>query len=1067
MQFVHLHNHSYYSILDGLNSPEEIVKRAVAIKQPAIALTDHGNMLGAFKFYEVTFDKPQYNKERQQLIKPIIGCELYICHQSRLEKPKKKDYYHLVVLAENNYGYQNLLHLVTESNLSGYHKKPRIDFELLRQYSQGLIALSACIGGSIPQAFIQNKPNEAVRLAKTYLEIFGKDNFFIELQKHDDIPQQLTVNHQLIRLARELNIGLVATNDSHYTKKENGIFRDELSLIAKNSKFKMNNGDYSILSTDEMIKNFKDLPEAIENTVKIANRCNVTIEKSDLVPKFTTPNNTSEADYLQQLCEQGLYRRYRLSFVEEKWVTDKILPKPPINIITRYEYELKTINSMGFSGYFLIVQDYIAWSKKQGIYVGPAKGSAAGSLVSYLLGITEIDPLPYDLLFERFLNPNRNEMPDIDVDFQDDRRIEVIDYVRQKYGTEKVSLVGTITTLATKNAIRTAARVQAISLKAIQPLLDAISNRESIKMLSRDENQKINIPFLLKIPTVAEMYLNNKSIKKVLDTAIELEGVARSIGTHACAVIISNQPIKSFTPLQRQSAKSETIITQYEARDLASLGCLKMDFLGIKTLTTVANTLKDIEKNTGNSIDLNSIPLDIKEVYSYLANFNGVGVYQFESEGMQQYLHELKPDCIQHLIAMNAMYRPGPIEYIPSFIKRKNEQEQVCFDHPVMKNILKETYGITAYQEQVMLLSVELAGFSQSQADDLRKAISKKKEKELNKLKPLFYQGCKDQNNINEMIIDKIWGDWLKFASYAFNKSHATAYAIVAYQTAYLKFFYPVEYMKNLLNSYYDDSKMLLKYIAEAKRMGIAIKSPDINLSSRKFTIANKSIIFGMDAIKNVRSSDITAILNERDKSNFTSLGNLYSRVSPLTKATIKNLSLCGALESLCPNRKGIIDTFSTLYTICKKDPGIELDLYRPLNDVSDYDDLSKAFYEKQLLGFYATINPFTKYKSELNKNSIIKPVARSLLNNGKNYYITAVVDEITLKGKSSKKPTSILTVSTVYNQSETMIIPKGSSYLQKRNIQKNVIYNFKVTAKIDSKSLAFIISNFKKISLA
>lgn len=1064
MQFVHLHNHSFYSFLDGLSSPEAIIERAIELNQPAVAITDHGNLTGAYKFYRESFKGKDI-----KLIKVIIGCEFYICHQSRMIKTKENRYYHLVLLAENNDGYNNLIKLVTESNLSGFYGKPRIDLDLLKQHSNGLIALSACIGGAIPKAFINNRPDDAKNIAIKYIDIFGKNNFFLEVQRHDDLPDQLTVNSKIIALARELDIGLVATNDCHYTKREDGRFRDELSLMAKSGKFKMADGDYSMLSTAEMIHNFQDLPESIENSVKIADRCNVTIDQSDLVPRFPAPNGKSEADYLQQLCESGLIRRYGLSKGSNGWISEQPLPKPLNEIISRYEYELQTINKLGFAGYFLIVHDYIDWAKNQGIYVGPAKGSAAGSLVSYLLGITEIDPLPYNLLFERFLNPARKEMPDIDTDFQDDRRNEVISYVRQKYGDKNVSLVSSVTTLASKNAVRAAAKIQGVSLKAIQPILQAMSDRGAIKQLvegeKEKEKEKEDLNFLLKIPKLNRIYSDNAIYKRVIDTAKKLEGVARSVGTHACAVIISNRPIGDFTPLQKSSSKSDLIITQYEAKDLADLGCLKMDFLGIKTLTAVSNTLSDIKGNGGETINLNTLPLNDKRIYDYLANFNSIGIYQFESDKMQEHLHNLKPDCIGHLIAMNAMYRPGPMRYIESFIKRKNGEEEPTYDHPIMREVLEETYGITTYQEQVMQLSAKLAGFKQSEADNLRKAISKKDDNELNKLEVTFKQGCK-KNSLKATLVQKIWSDWSDFAKYAFNKSHSTAYAIVAYQTAYLKLYHPLEYMKNLLNAYGDDFKTLLKYMAEVKRIGLELKPPDINLSCDKFSISNNAIVVGFNAVKSVRKDDIEAIILERKKGHFTSLGNLYSRVTTLKSSTIKSLALCGALESLCSNRRGIIHTFKRFSTACKNFPNVIINDYSELHKIADYDELSKATFERNLLGFYATINPFEKHKTEISCNSILKPVARSIFNNNKTYFITAVIDDLTMIDKSHKQPVIILKVTTCYNKPETIIVTSTKYFRIGKHLKKNTIYNFKVTASIKNGVVVFFMQGCKMVRL-
>ncbi|MCK5760357.1 MAG: DNA polymerase III subunit alpha, partial [Candidatus Delongbacteria bacterium] len=693
MSFVHLHNHSHYSTLDGLSKPKNMIQKAVELKQPAMAITDHGNMMGVIDFYK---------QAKVADIKPIIGVEAYIV-QDRTIKEKGEKRSHLVLLAKNDKGYKNLIYLCTQASLTGFYHKPRIDYKLLEEHSEGLIGLSACLAGEIPRLIIDNKLKEAKEFAIKYQEILGKDNFYLEVQYHPEIKEQEIVNKELLRISKETGIGLVATNDSHYIEKDDDIIQDALVCVntgkllhEQDNRLCMLGGDFSILSTQEMEKHFKDYPGAIENTVKIADFCDLEIEfDQSLLPKYDCPDGLTEDEYLIKLCDIGLSKRYGIRkdkkgkyfLSDDKQLKD--LPIPFDDIIERLEFELSVVNNMGFPGYFLIVQEFVNWAKSKDILVGPGRGSAAGSVISYLTGITNVDPLKYGLLFERFLNPDRISMPDIDIDFQDDKREKVLDYVKDKYGRDNVCQVVTYQTMAARNSVRDIGRVMDVPLDQVNKITEKIPGRLGTTIDSSLEDKEFK-----------SIYSANETNKELIDMANRIEGTIRGTGTHACAVIISDKPVYEYVPLQHPPKDNKTVITQYEGPQLDDLGLLKMDFLGLSTLSIISNTIKYINQQTGEKIDIDAIPFDDKKVYKMYSQGNTNGIFQFESAGMKKYLRELKPDKFEYLYAMNALYRPGPMEYIPSFIKRKHGKEDITYDHPLMEKYLKDTYGITVYQEQ-------------------------------------------------------------------------------------------------------------------------------------------------------------------------------------------------------------------------------------------------------------------------------------------------------------------------------------------------------------------------------
>jgi len=877
MKFTHLHVHSHYSLLDGLPKIDELLDYAQQLGMKALALTDHGNIYGAVEFYKKAVAKG---------IKPIIGCEMYLAFEKMSDKRPNIDdkRYHLVLLVKNKEGYRNLVKLITKAHLEGFYYKPRIDEDLLAQYSQGLIALSACLAGKIPSLISANQINEAKKTILKYQNIFGPDNFYLELQYHPHLPEQNKVNQVLIELAQELKIPLVATNDIHYLKPSDAEAQDILMLVNTGAnindpeRLTLRADDFSMRSTEQMINDFKDVPEAIANTQKIVEMCNFQFELNKItLPQFKVPTGETPEEYLEKLCQQGLKEKFG----------EKIAPE----IIARLNHELATIKKAGFASYFLIVQDFVNWAKQNRIVVGPGRGSVGGSLVAYLLNITNINPIKYNLLFERFLNPGRISMPDIDLDFTDRRRDEVINYVTQKYGQDHVAQIITFGTMAARAAIRDVGRAMNYSYAYCDRIAKMIPFG-----LTLDQA-------LSQVVELRELYQTDEQAAKLIDTAKKLEGVARHASTHACGVVISSTPLSEIIPLQHPTQDDQAIVTQYEMHSIEDLGLLKMDFLGLKNLTIIEDTLSRIYAIYGKNINLDQIPFDDKATFRLLQKGETVGVFQLESEGFQRYLKQLKPTEFEDIIAMVALYRPGPMQLIPDYIARKHGKQKIEYLHPKLKPILEKTYGICIYQEQVMQIAQELAGFSLSEADILRKAIGKKIKDLLMNQKEKFINGCV-KNGINENIAQQIWY-WIEpFASYSFNRSHAAAYAMIAYQTAYLKAHYPAEFMAALLTSERNDVERIAVLIEECKKMGLRVLPPDINESFTFFSVVPRQnqIRFGLSAIKNVGLNIVETIVNERKANGpYTSTENFLSRVNSkdLNKKSLESLIKAGVFDKL------------------------------------------------------------------------------------------------------------------------------------------------------------------------
>ncbi len=875
MKFTHLHVHSYYSILDGAASPETLVQKAIENGMEALALTDHGNMFGIKKFHDAA---------QKHNIKPILGCEVYLAQdRHKRERIKgQKEYYHLILLAKNEKGYHNLIKLVSAGYLEGMYYKPRIDWELLYKYHEGLIASSACLAGEIPQAILQKDLDKAEELAQKYKDLFGKD-FYLELMLHpSEVPgkneevyeKQKIVNKHLIEIAKKLEIKVIATNDVHFASKEDAEAHDHLIAINTGSdiddekRLKYTQQEY-LKSADEMLELFGDIPEALENTQEIVEKVEIyELNHKPIMPVYKLPEGFSDdAEYLTHLVWEGAKKRYGDPVQEEAK--------------ERIQFELDTIIKMGFPGYFIIVWDFIHKAREIGVSVGPGRGSAAGSVVSYCLEITQIDPIRYGLLFERFLNPERISLPDIDVDFDDEGRDKVLQYVADKYGKFNVAHLVTFGTMAAKMAIRDVARVRKLPLSKADQLAKMVGSSKSIK----------------KVPEFKKEKKESEEVAKVLEIAEKLEGSVRQTGIHACGVIIGKDDLSEYIPLMK-TEDAVLNVTQFEGPDAEACGMLKMDFLGLKTLSIIKQAVNLAKKKNPN-LDIDNIPFNDKETYKLFSQGNTIGIFQFESEGMRRYLKQLKPDRFEDLIAMNALYRPGPMEYIPNYINRKFGKEKITYTIPEMEGILKETYGITVYQEQVMLLSQKLAGFSKGQADKLRKAMGKKKKDIMEKLKEDFMSGAM-KNGHKKEILEKIWNDWEAFAQYAFNKSHSTCYAYVAYQTAYLKAHYPHEYYIALFNNTKDTDE-IKKFISDAKHLGVKVLGPDVNESSEKFSLNDKNEIrFGLLAIKDVGENAAKEIIAQREAGGkFKDIYDFVERVKVqvVNKKNLEALVEAGALD--------------------------------------------------------------------------------------------------------------------------------------------------------------------------
>jgi len=966
-KFVHLHTHSHYSLLDGLAKIDALVARTKELGMDTIALTDHGVLYGAIEFYK---------KAKKAGLKPILGVETYVALGSRASREPGERYYHLILLAENITGWQNLIKLVSYAHLEGFYYKPRLDKELLRKYHEGLIALSACLSGEVNRNLLHGNLEAAEKAALEYQDIFGVNNFFLEIGDHPHIPDVVKIKPEIIKLSQKTGIPLAATQDIHYLNKDDAEYHDILlavqtgNRLSDDDRLTLKADDFSLNSPETMAEKFKDLPEAIAATVAIGERCNVELELGKIqLPNFHKPENVSANSYLEELVGQKINSRFK--------------PEEQTQIVKeRVAYELGVIENTGFADYFLIVQDLINWAKSHGIAVGPGRGSAAGSIISYILGITDINPLTYGLLFERFLNPDRIQMPDIDIDFADTRRDEVLAYAREKYGEDRVAQIITFGTMAARAAVRDAGRAMGLAYGFCDQLAKLIPF--SLKL---EES-------IAKVPELKELYEKNADAKKLLDAARHLEGVARHASVHACGTVIARDQLINQVPLQFAPQDKQNIITQFEMHAIEDLGLLKIDFLGLKNLTIIEESVRLIKEKNGTDIVISKLPLDDQKTYELLQRGDTTGVFQFESSGMRRYMKEIKPTELEDLIALVSLYRPGPMELIPSFIHRKHGEEKIEYLHPRLEPILKNTYGIGVYQEQMMQIARDLAGYTLSEADTLRKAIGKKIKSLLDEQKEKLINGM-IKSGINAKIAKSIWELFPPFARYGFNKSHAACYALIGYRTAYLKTHYPVEFMASLLNAEMSDIDRIAFLVAEAKQSNIEILPPDINTSSINFTPDGEKIRFGLLAIKNVGEQITKNIIEERAMHGpFQNFSEFLTRIQhkDLNKKSLESLAKSGAFDSLgiernqalqnmeeilkfnsAIRRNGAQNNNSLFGGTVFAGPTLEL---KPAPPASDHDKLT---WEKELLGLYISDHPLRRYAEKIQKFKA-KPIKEAIL---------------------------------------------------------------------------------------
>lgn len=1051
MAFTHLHVHTEYSLLDGSSKIKEVVKQAKELGMDSLAITDHGVMYGVIDFYRAC---------KAEGIKPVIGCEIYVSPGSRFDKEQgisEERYYHLVLLAENDTGYHNLMKIVSKGFTEGFYYKPRVDYEVLREYSEGLIALSACLAGEVSRNLARDDYEKAKESALRYQEIFGKGNFFLELQDHG-IEMQKTVNNGLMRLSKELGIELVCTNDSHYTYKEDSEPHDILlciqtgKLITDENRMRYEGGQFYLKSEEEMASLFPYAREAVENTHKIAERCNVEIEFGvRKLPKFEVPKEFASQvkdgedvsyQYLLHLCTEGLNRRYAGSD-EEKMALLK----------ERLDYELSVIKSMGFVDYFLIVWDFINYAKSNDIPVGPGRGSAAGSIVSYTLAITDLDPIKYSLIFERFLNPERVSMPDIDVDFCMDRRGEVIDYVIRKYGAANVSQIITFGTLAARGVLRDVGRVLDMPYAEVDTIAKMIPNELDITLkLALEKN-----------PMLREKYNTEPATKYLIDMSMRLEGLPRHTSMHAAGVLISSKEVDEFVPLSR--ASDGTITTQYVAVTLEELGLLKMDFLGLRTLTVIKNAVDMIKADRGIDLDMNNVDYTIKEVFALLSSGKTEGVFQLESAGMKNFMKVLKPNNIEDLIAGIALYRPGPMDFIPKYLEGKNNPDAITYDCKQLEPILKPTHGCIVYQEQVMQIVRDLAGYSMGRSDLVRRAMSKKKASVMEKERQNFVYGNEEENilgcvnnGIDEKVANKIYDEMTDFAKYAFNKSHAAVYAIVAYQTAYLKCFYPVEFMASLMTSFIDNSAKVTQYMNICKSMNIEVLPPDINKGKRDFSVEDGKIRYGLSALKSIGRSVIDVIESEREqRGEFVSLNDFVVRLTgkEVNKRTVESFIKAGAFDKFGMNRRQlmmiynqVMDSVSkdkknnfagqmTLFDIVDEEDKKDFEIKIP--NVNEYSKSEILAFEKEVVGVYISGHPLEEHMAKWKKRVTVNAQDFQMdgeeikVNDGSNETIGGIITSVKTKTTRTNQIMAFLTIEDMYGTVEVIVFPK--SFDKYRNI--------------------------------
>ena len=1070
--FVHLHVHSEYSLLDGMSRIKDLPVRAKELGMKAIALTDHGVMYGAVDFYKEC---------KKNDIKPIIGCEVYVAPHSRFDKEAGRDngYNHLILLAKNKTGYQNLSKLVSLSFVEGFYYKPRIDLEILEKYSEGLICLSACLAGSLSQAIIQGNMEKAEEIALWHKRVF-KDDYYIEIQ-HNGLRQQIIVNQKLIQLARKLDIPLVATNDAHYLKKEDSYFHEVLLCIqtgkrmSDEDRMRFETEEFYIKSPEEMADYFSEFPDAIENTVKIAEKCNYDFEFGvTKLPNYDVPEEyATHLDYFKDLCYKGIKNRYGENPSEE--------------VMSRLEYEISVIEKMGYVDYFLIVWDYINYAKSVGIPVGPGRGSGAGSIAAYAIGITDIDPLKYGLLFERFLNPERVSMPDFDVDFCYERRGEVIEYVERKYGKDHVSQIITFGTMAARMVIRDVGRVLDYPYSETDKLAKMIPMEVHITIpKALEQNREFK-----------ELYESNPSVKQLIDIAIKLEGLPRQASTHACGIVITKDPVDTYVPLY---VNDGNISTQYTMNLLEELGLLKMDFLGLRTLTVISDTEKLVKQNRGIDVEYDKDMNDPK-VYKLWANGESVGIFQFESQGMTNFMKELKPDCLEDIIAGVSLYRPGPMDQIPRYIKGKQNPGHNEYTHPALEPILNVTYGCMVYQEQVMQIVRELAGYSLGRADLVRRAMGKKKLDVMAKEREYFINGQVDEkgnvlvpgcvrNGIDKESANKIFDEMAEFAKYAFNKSHAAAYSVVSYRTAYLKTYYPEEFMAATLNSFLGNLDKVPIYIYECKRLNIGILKPDINKSFTKFTVQDKKIRFGLGSIKNVGISAIETVISERERNGeFKSFTDFCERIQSGTvnRKCIECLIKAGCFDEMNQTRatllasyERILDTINNQGRNSMANQVTMFDLVQPEETVKyqytvlkELDERELLAQEKEMIGIYISGHPLEKFKDAIQRQTNINSIQIKDLNgenagkfkDGQNVKYAGTITSV--KKKYTKRNTimAFVTVEDLYGSAEIVVFDSVFSRCDNILVEENIVLVEGRLSIKEDEDARIIVQNIKEFS--
>ena len=1064
MTYVNLHGHSHYSLLDGLGSPAAHVKRAKELGMPAIALTEHGNMHGAIELYQVA---------KKEGIKPIIGCEIYIAPRTRFDKTPHVDIrpYHQVLIAKNNTGYKNLIEIVTKANLEGFYYKPRADYGLIKAHSEGLIALSGCLQGHLPRTILSGNQDESEQLIKDQIELFGKENYFLEVQDHPLSENQGIVNEGIKLLAKKFDLPIVATTDSHYPRRGDTAAHDVLlciqtgSIVSDENRMKYH-GDFSIRDPEDLRKAFSDIPDALENTLKVADMVDLDFEfGKSLLPKYATPQNEDPKVYLRQLCEEGLKIR----------MGGKEIPK---NYMDRLDYELSVIESMGYSAYFLIVQDFVNFAKSKEIIVGPGRGSAAGAIVAWSLRITELDPIAHGLLFERFLNPERVSMPDVDIDFADTRRQEVLDYVIEKYGRENVAQIITFGTMAPKAAVRDVGRALGVAYVDV----DRLSKLIPAPILGKHAHLKDSIK---DDADLKHDYNNNPRSKEVLDFAIQLEGTVRHSGTHACAVVIAGKSLLNYTPLQRATGGGENdVITQYSMKPIEDIGLLKMDFLGLKNLTMIETTMKIVKRTKNVDIDIEKLDMFDKKAFKLLQAGETMGVFQLESDGMRRYLKELKPSKFEDIVAMGALYRPGPMEWIPTYIRGKHNPKKVRYLHSSFKSVLSETYGVAVYQEQILQLARDFAGFSLGEADILRKAVGKKIPKLLAEQREKFVEGAVKEGH-KEQFADEVFEKVIEpFAGYGFNKAHAACYGLISYQTAYLKAHFPTEFMTALLCTDYGDTERVVLEINKCEEMGISVKPPSINESFANFTVTESKIIrFGLMAIKGLGEGPVREIIRIRDEGgDFKDIEDFARRVTAkvLNKKVIQALAYSGALDGF-GDRNQIAESYEEISKYAKfiqeagndgqtdifgamTDKGITVEQDFYLKKVPKASELEQLRYEKQYMGLYISRHPLQGLKKymrkkahligELDKKSVGKPVRICGL-------ISGVRKIMTRAGTNM----AVFVLEDTTAKIDITIFPKSYHHLVDLLVEDSVVV---VEGKFDSRRGDFQIlcTNIKNVSL-